>query len=150
MIAEGIAGEGADQDWSRVAQLLVDGEGIHQRVTKAQDDIVTAFSEIDITEDRIMLAVQNDVDGLHSEITQTADNIQSLVESTLDNFYTQIIQEASQIVIRTGDNTKTYKGLTEPTGTQQEPLVDGDLWFETDGTATWGEAAGKSWLDDAG
>ena len=150
MIAEGVAGEGASTDWSRVSQLLVDGNGIHQRVQAAQADIVTAFSTIDATEDRIMLAVQNDVDGLHSEITQSAGEIQSLVESTLDDFYTQIIQEASQIVIRTGDNTKTFKGLTEPQGTQQDPLVDGDLWFETDGTITWGDADSGTWLEDAG
>ena len=128
MIAEGIAGEGAATDWSRVAQLLVDGKGIHQRVTKAQDDIITAFSEIDASESRIMLTVQD----------------------TLDDFYTQIIQEASSIVIRTGDSTKTYKSMTAPTGTQQDPLVDGDVWFQGEGEFTWGEAGGKTWLEDVG
>ena len=128
MIAEGVAGEGADQDWSKVAQLLVDGKGIHQRVTKAQEDIVTAFSEIDASESRIMLTVEN----------------------TLDDFYTQIIQEAGSLVIRTGDNTKTYKSMTAPTGTQQEPLVDGDVWFQGEGEFTWGDAETGTWLEDAG
>ena len=126
MIAEGVAGEGADTDWSKVAQLLVDGKGIHQRVTKAQEDIVTAFSEIDASESRIMSTVSN----------------------TLDDFYTQIIQEASQIVIRTGDSTKTFKSLTAPTGTAQSPLVDGDLWFESEGEFTWGDAETGTWLED--
>lgn len=149
MIAEGIAGEGADQDWSRVAQLLVDGEGIHQRVTHAQQDIVDAYAEIDVTETRIREHVADVKSGLESDITQSAGQIMSTVQDTLDGFYTQIIQEAEHLVIRTGESTKTFQQMSAPTGSQETPLVEGDIWFKAVGEFTWGGAAGKSWLADA-
>ena len=53
MVAEAIAGEGADKDWSRVASVMVDGNGISQRVTKTENDMVTAQAKIDVTEKSI-------------------------------------------------------------------------------------------------
>lgn len=152
MCAKGIIGVDAagNPNWIELANLIVDGTGIHQTVTEVQGDVVRAFAQIDVASDRILMEVQNNVDNLHSEITQTAGQIRTMVENTLDEFYTEIIQEASQIVIRTGDATKTFKSLTAPTGTQQDPLVDGDLWFESEGEFTWGEAAGRTWIEDAG
>lgn len=58
MVAEAVAGEGAAQDWSRVAQVVVDGEGVHQRVTKAVNDIVTATASIEVLEKSIDLEVK--------------------------------------------------------------------------------------------
>ena len=57
MVAEAVAGEGADKDWSRVAEVVVDGQGVHQRVTKAQGDATHALSSIDILEEKIELKV---------------------------------------------------------------------------------------------
>ena len=34
MVAEAVAGPGAAEDWSRVSSVIVDGEGIHQRVVR--------------------------------------------------------------------------------------------------------------------
>ena len=53
MVAEAIAGKGADKDWSRVASVMVDGNGISQRVTKTEKDMVTAQAKIDVTEKSI-------------------------------------------------------------------------------------------------
>ena len=57
MVAEAVAGEGADRDWSRVAEVMVDGQGIHQRVTKVQNDVVEAQASIDVLDDQIDLKV---------------------------------------------------------------------------------------------
>jgi len=63
MVAEAVAGEGAAADWSRVAQVIVDGKGIHQRVTEAQGDIITQQTLIEQNQDRISLGVQSRVIG---------------------------------------------------------------------------------------
>ena len=55
MVAEAVAGEGAAQDWSRVSSIVVDGNGIHQRVTKTEGDLVKAESRIEINENQIAL-----------------------------------------------------------------------------------------------
>ena len=72
LVAEAVAGEGADKDWSRVAQVMVDGQGIHQRVTKAEDDIVRAWSEIEVAENAIKIEVnerKNEDNRLNTTLT---------------------------------------------------------------------------------
>lgn len=68
MVAEAVAGEGAATDWSRVAQIVVDGEGLHQRVVKTENDIVTANTLIEALENSITLEVNE---------RKTADSQQS-------------------------------------------------------------------------
>ena len=53
MVAEAVAGEGASKDWSRVSSIVVDGEGIHQRVTKTEDRVTTAETKIRIMVDEV-------------------------------------------------------------------------------------------------
>ncbi len=50
MVAEAVAGPGANKDWSRVSQIYADGEGIHQRVTYTENQIVIAEARIEVTE----------------------------------------------------------------------------------------------------
>lgn len=50
MVAEAVAGPGADKDWSRVSSIFADGSGIHQRVTKTEGDVVVAEQRIESTE----------------------------------------------------------------------------------------------------
>lgn len=53
MVAEAVAGEGADKDWSRVASVMVDGNGIHQRVTYTEDELVKQEAGIEIAQNSI-------------------------------------------------------------------------------------------------
>lgn len=155
MVAEGIVGidpETGEPDWARLSEIIVSGEGIDERVTVAHNDIVEAQSAISLNENAITSEVlrANSAEGLlRSEIVQTASMIRSEVHNTLSEFYTAIIQTASSIVIRTGTDTKTFHQNTAPEGTQQDPLVDGDVWFDAEGQFTWADAEDKSWLDDS-
>ena len=155
MIAEGIVGidpETGEPDWARLSAIIVSGEGIDERVTVMHDDIVEAQASITINENAIrseVLRASSEEGILRSEIVQTASYIRSEVHNSLSAFYTEIIQTASSIVIRTGDDTKTFHQDTAPTGTEQEPLVDGDVWFNAEGQFTWSDAADKKWLDDS-
>jgi len=53
LLAEAVAGPGAATDWSRVASIIVDGEGIHQRVTRTENDMVVAEAAIEVSEKQI-------------------------------------------------------------------------------------------------
>ena len=57
LLAEAVAGPGADKDWSRVSSVIVDGQGIHQRVTYAENELVVQEAQIDVNENRILQEV---------------------------------------------------------------------------------------------
>lgn len=132
LVAEAVAGEGAAQDWSRVSSIMVDGEGIHQRVTKTEGGLVTAESRIDETENGITsLVTKTGVDELgenetlYSKITQQADKISLFVgdgeyedlQDFLDSdgtgsFAEYTRDQVSTIVKKTGINKLTGKNET--------------------------------------
>lgn len=59
LCAESIIGRAPNGvDWKRFSTIIVDGNGIHQRVEKNAGDIVTAFTQIDANENRITLEAQ--------------------------------------------------------------------------------------------
>ena len=58
MVAEAVAGPGADKDWSRVSEIIADGVGLHGRVTKAEGDLITAETRIEVNEDAIRLEAE--------------------------------------------------------------------------------------------
>ena len=83
MVAEAVAGEGASKDWSRVSEVLVDGQGIHQRVTYAEGEIVKQDARIDINEKRILQEVTDRTRAdstLSGRITTQADKVAIVVE----------------------------------------------------------------------
>ena len=58
LVAEAIVGrdpDGNPVDWSRVSEIIVDGEGIHQRVTATEGELVVAESRIEMNENGIRL-----------------------------------------------------------------------------------------------
>ena len=79
MCAEALIGRDANGvDWRRFSTIIVDGEGIHQRVIKTENDVVTAFTQIDLNEQRILLEAQRaqGAEGqLSGRITVEADRI---------------------------------------------------------------------------
>ena len=84
LVAEAVAGEGASKDWSRVASVMVDGQGLHQKVTKAQGDIVTQQAQIDVNENLILQEVMDRTRAdttLNGRITVEAGKISQVVEA---------------------------------------------------------------------
>ena len=78
LLAEAVAGEGADRDWSRVSSIIVDGQGIHQQVKKVQGDLTAAETRIDMNEEAITLEAQRATTAegeLSGRITVTANDI---------------------------------------------------------------------------
>ena len=134
MIAEGIAGEGAAQDWSRVAELLVDGNGIHQRVTQAQEDIVNAYSVIDQTTTAIRTEIGTVASEVRSFIEQTPGMIHSEVGYAVSGFAHSVIEQTASYIRSEVSNaasaiTQTVvEQTTEYVRTEVSSVASGVAW----------------------
>jgi phage minor structural protein len=118
LVAEAVAGEGASSDWSRVSSIMVDGQGIHQRVQKAEGQIVTAYTLIDANENRILLEAQKreTEDGkLSGRITVEADRITQEVterKNGQDALSARITVEKNRITQEVTDRTNADATLS--------------------------------------
>lgn len=119
MIAEGIAGEGASTDWSRVAELLVDGNGIHQRVQQAQADIVDAYSLIDQTTTAIRIEIGTVASEVRSFIETTPDMIHMEVGYAVSGFAQSVIEQTATYI-----RTEVQNAASAITGTVVEQTVE--------------------------
>lgn len=144
MIAEAVAGEGAAEDWSRVAEVLVDGEGIHQRVTKTEGDIVTAFAQINITDQEIRSEVIASQSQIYTAISQTATGIRTELVNAESNLYAYVDQTASYFRQHYGSAANNWVQDTDPRDGGVEPK-DGDFWIESTFNGTWDGAEGFNW-----
>lgn len=87
MVAEAVAGEGAAEDWSRVASIVVDGEGVHQRVTKTEGELVTHQTAIEANEKAIGIEAKSRADAdteLSGRIDVTDRNVTIEVKARKD------------------------------------------------------------------
>lgn len=121
MVAEAIIGRSEDGvDWSRVAEIIVDGEGIHDYVVAAQGSLVVAFGRMDMTDESMTTIYQKTgVDGLaegetlFSKITQTAESISAEVRRA-----TAAEEELSSRITMTAESiTAEVTRATEAEGT---------------------------------
>ena len=84
MVAEAIAGSiDGHPNWSRVAELMVDGNGVDARVTRAEGEIVTHTSRISMTESAITQEVTDRTNAdntLSGQISVEAGKISQIVQ----------------------------------------------------------------------
>ena len=118
LVAEAIIGrDGETVDWSRVSEIIVDGEGIHQRVVKTQGDLTVAESRIDMNEQAITLEVsarQTADDGIKSTITQTASSIRLEISNSKSTIFSTIMQTATNIYTQVGNaKSDTYSKIEQ-------------------------------------
>lgn len=160
MVAEAVAGEGAATDWSRVAQVMVDGKGVHQRVTQTENDIVTHEARIEVTEQSIQQEVTargQQGERLHSEIMQTATQIYQYVENEADDMRSEIRQTASRITLAVEKKSDNFFQFDDPKTSTPEgkKVTEGSIWVKSNdirhyGDAevfTWGDLGGYAWAD---
>ena len=114
MVAEAVAGPGAKDNWSRVSEVIVDGQGIHQRVTKTENEVVTMWSSIELLEDKIVMEVANAKSDTYSKIEQTASSIRSEVNSSKSTLFSVIMQTATNIYTQVGNaKSDTYSKIEQ-------------------------------------
>ena len=95
MVAEAVAGPGADKDWSRVASIFVDGEGIHQKVTQAQGEIVEHETRIEANEYQIRLEAEKRIaedKSLQGQINVEAGKVSMVVGTRSGENYIKAAQ----------------------------------------------------------
>lgn len=109
MVAEAIIGrdpQTGDVNWSRVAEIIVDGSGIHQQVVQAQGSIVTMYGRQDMTESSLTTVFAN-VSGLQGSMVMTAESLTTVYTKTgidslgqNETLYSRIEQNASSITLK--------------------------------------------------
>lgn len=105
MVAEAIIGkDGETVDWSRVAEIIVDGSGIHQQVVAAHGSLVTAFSRLDMDEESLSSIFQKTGadslaagETLYSKVVQTAEGLSAKVSA--GDIASAINQTAQSVLI---------------------------------------------------
>ena len=119
LVAEAIVGrDGETVDWSRVSEIIVDGEGIHQRVTKTEGALVVAQTRIEMNEKSITLEAtraKNAENGLSGRITVEANRITAEVTERRngDNaLSSRITVEANRITSEVTDRTNADATLS--------------------------------------
>jgi len=170
LVAEAVAGKDGDEpDWSRVAELTVDGHGIDARVTQAEGDIVNAWSEINQTESKISVAVvaaksevyanieltasgirsevgQKETD-LYSYIEQTASSIRTTVATADSTIYSTIIQTASYFNSEVSRRAKVFIQIDDPCDTPGNDVQEGDVWIQSVRIQNWTDMEDLTWED---
>ena len=129
LVAEAVAGTDSSggPNWSRVAELTVDGHGIDARVTEAEGEIVTLHSEITQTAESIRLEVANEIDSVRSEIVQTADSIRSSVANDLESVRSEIVQTADSIRSSVANDLESVRSEIVQTADSIRTSVANDL-----------------------
>ena len=101
LVAEAIIGHGPDGvDWSRVATLGVDGEGIHGRVTRAEGYMVTLAARLDMTEERLTIAFENAINSTRSEFAMTAESLRIGFENGLASTRSEFLMTSESLRVQ--------------------------------------------------
>lgn len=71
-----------------------------------------------------------DIDEIWNGINDVNNGVKDLEEWTKDKI-DQTIDELQSVKLQAGSSAKIYRQATEPKGTKDVPLADGDLWYKT-------------------
>ena len=137
IVAEAVGGKGADgkPNWSRVSSLTVDGQGIAARVTKTENDIITAQSEIKQTETsitQVVTAVGSNGKVTSASIMTAINNDQSEIKISAD----KVVLEGNislNSVLKVLSNTATFTGLVQFGTDTSTRIRIGSGWVSTPG-----------------
>lgn len=142
LVAEAVAGEGAAQDWSRVSSIMVNGEGIEQRVSKTEGGLATAETRIKTTEDGVETLVTktgiNDLkkkETLYSKFTQTAERIVAAItgEDDVDSLEAFLKKKRKGSILEiTNDSLSALNGTVTSIGNEWSTFTGTDLYKNRD------------------
>ena len=112
MVAEAVAGPGAAENWSMVSSVIVDGKGIHQRVVKTEEEIVSAWAAIEVLDEKIDIEVANAKSETYAHIEVTASSIRSEVSASKSTIFSSIMQTATNIYVQVANaKSETYSTI---------------------------------------
>ena len=116
MIAEAIIGRGADGvDWSRVASIIVDGYGIHQRVVRAEGYLVTLEARIDLDEEQLRAEFNNIAYSIRSELTLSAESLRIEFENADASIRSELQLSAASLRVEFSNTAASLRSEFEIT-----------------------------------
>ena len=151
LVAEAVAGKDGEgnPNWSRVAELTVDGNGIAARVTETEDGLVTLHSAIEQTSTQIYITVENAKSDLQSYIDVTAEGIEIASAAASSTMYSVIETTATNISSEVVRRTRVFVQLTDPALVPSNNVREGDIWVKSIKMQTWSEMSSKTWESSA-
>lgn len=151
LVAEAVAGKDGEgnPNWSRVAELTVDGNGIAARVTETEDGLVTLHSAIEQTSTQIYITVENAKSDLQSYIDVTAEGIQIASAAASSTMYSVIETTATNISSEVVRRTRVFVQITDPALVPSNNIREGDIWVKSIKMKTWSEMSSKTWESSA-
>ena len=145
-----------DFDWLQVQGAKIWGWQNDKWELISDQQQVVSITDVEQTSEHIVQrairAMVNDDGNLsvyRAELMVEGDRIRSEVHAATSQIYSFILQTASSITIRVGESNRVFSGMTEPVGTADHPLVEGDLWLESTFQRTWADMEElDAWIDD--
>lgn len=151
LVAEAVAGKDGEgnPNWSRVAELTVDGNGIAARVTETEEGLVTLHSAIEQTSTQIYITVENAKSDLQSYIDVTAEGIEIASAAANSTMYSVIETTATSIRSEVVRRTRVFVQITDPALVPSNNIREGDIWVKSIKMQTWSEMSSKTWESSA-
>ena len=151
---------------SNIAQIIIEQDQILTEVSAADSQIYSAIiqtaseirSEVQAAESSIFNSVISQTASeiraevsaagssiYNSVISQTASQIRSEVIAATSGVYSAINQTASEIRIEFGKKSTVYYQYSQPSGTTDNPIKDGDIWIQDNKIRTYNDMAAFSY-----
>lgn len=132
---------------------LGENETIASRVTQTADtlrsEIATSSSALYTTLEQSLSGFRSEVgdtlNGYSATISQSANSIRAEVHSAISDIYARIIEWEGGGAIEVREGNLVFKQWSDPTTTETEDLMAGDVWVKSNDTRTWAEAGVNTW-----
>ena len=89
--------------------------------------------------------VNDTLTGYSATISQSANSIRAEVASAISGVYARIIEWEGGAAIEVRDGNRVFKQWDDPTTTETDDLMAGDIWVKSNDKRTWAEAGANTW-----
>ena len=122
---------------------------VEQTAETLRSEIATSSSTIYSTFEQSLSGFRSEVgdtlNGYSATISQSANSIRAEVHNAISDIYARIIEWEGGGAIEVRNGNRTYKQWDDPTTTEAEDLMAGDIWVKSNDTRTWAEMGVNDW-----
>lgn len=122
---------------------------VEQTAETLRSEIATSSSSLYSTFEQSLSGFRSEVgdtlNGYSATISQSANSIRAEVHNAISDIYARIIEWEGGGAIEVRNGNRTYKQWDDPTTTETEDLMAGDIWVKSNDTRTWAEMGVNDW-----
>lgn len=122
---------------------------VEQTAETLRSEIATSSSALYSTFEQSLSGFRSEVgdtlNGYSATISQSANSIRAEVHNAISDIYARIIEWEGGGAIEVRNGNRTYKQWSDPTTTESEDLMAGDIWVKSNDTRTWAEMGVNDW-----